>query len=62
MWDDLAPDSYSISTLDYEGIIPSSMSVSFYINAKDIVSVAPGDGVKIVKFFVRSAFSGLWSV
>ena len=62
MWDDFNVDSYDISTLDHEITIPVSMSVSFYINAKDIASVAPGDGVKIIKFFVRSATSGLWSV
>lgn len=62
MWDDFNVDSYDISTLDHEITIPVSMSVGFYINAKDISSVAPGDGVKIIKFFVRSALSGLWSV
>lgn len=62
MWDDFNSDSYDISTLDHEITVPSSMSVGFYINAKDISSVAPGDGVKIIKFFVRSAMSGLWSI
>ena len=62
MWDDLNTDSYAISTLDHEITIPSIMTVGFYINAKDIAAVAPGDGVKIIKFFVRSAMSGLWSV
>ena len=62
MWDDLSADSYNTSTLDYEITLPNALSVGFYINAKDIASVAPGDGVKIVKFFVRSAASGLWSI
>ncbi len=32
------------------------------IQAEDIVAVSPGDGVKLIKVFVRSAASGLWSV
>lgn len=62
MWDDLNTDSYDIRTLEHEITIPSIMTVGFYINAKDLAAVAPGDGVKIIKIFARSAMSGLWSV
>ena len=62
MWDDLTVDPYNISTLESEIAVPPEIPVGFYINAKDISAVAPGDGVKIIKVFVRSALSGLWSL
>lgn len=37
-------------------------TILYNINARDIASVAPGDGVKIIKVFVQSAENGLWSV
>lgn len=36
--------------------------IYFSINAADINAVSPGDGVKIIKAFVRSAESGNWSI
>lgn len=37
-------------------------TVFFAIYAADIAAVSPGDGVKILKVFVRSASSGNWSI
>ncbi len=48
--------------LEAEELVDCVFVVSFDICAKDINSVAPGDGIKIVKVFVRSAETGSWSV
>lgn len=49
--------------LEFEGHeCDNIFTVLFNINANDIASVSPGDGVKIIKVFVRSVASGLWSV
>ena len=53
---------YSCDTLEYEIDVESAYPMEFTINAADINAVSPGDGVKIVKAFVRSAASGNWSV
>lgn len=55
-------DAISGSVLEAESIIDSIQLVYFDISAADINAVAPGDGVKIVKVFVRSAGTGSWSV
>ena len=49
-------------SLEAEELVDCVFVVSFDICAKDINSVAPGDGIKIVKVFVRSAETGSWSV
>ena len=36
--------------------------IEFSLMAADIVAASPGDGVKLIKAFVRSAASGNWSV
>lgn len=54
--------SVSETVLESEGIIDCVGLVCFDIYAADIASVAPGDGIKIVKVFVRSAETGSWSV
>lgn len=48
--------------LSAEQYVDSVKGLSFVIHAKDINSVSPGDGVKIIKVFVRSAASGNWSI
>ena len=48
--------------LHTEGVVDSVIGLSFSIYAADINNVSPGDGVKIVKVFVRSAETGSWSV
>lgn len=45
-----------------EQYVGAEKGLGFELHAKDISSVAPGDGVKIVKVFVRSAETGNWSV
>ena len=42
--------------------VGSAKGLGFVLYAQDISTVAPGDGVKIVKVFVRSAGTGSWSV
>ena len=48
--------------LDAEAFVSNAQLVNFDISAADINAVAPGDGVKIVKVFIRSAATGSWSV
>ncbi len=48
--------------LKAEELVDCALGISFDIYASDINSVSPGDGVKIVKVFVRSAETGSWSV
>lgn len=58
-------DDHIINTSGYlegEEFIDSVHGMMFSLNAADIAAVSPGDGVKIIKVFVRSAESGNWSV
>lgn len=56
-------DVLSTANMSFEGkSCDDIFTILYNINAKDIESVNPGDGVKIIKVFVRSAESGLWSV
>ncbi|MBQ7962066.1 MAG: hypothetical protein IJ289_05645 [Clostridia bacterium] len=48
--------------LSAEQQVGSELGLGFVLYAQDISSVVPGDGVKIVKVFVRSAETGSWSV
>ena len=50
------------SSLELEGEFSHDGYIDFIIYADDIESVAPGDGVKIIKAFVKSAVSGNWSI
>ena len=54
----LSTDKMSFENKECDAIF----TIIYNINAKDIAAVAPGDGVKIIKVFVKSAESGLWSV
>ncbi len=62
IYDDNNDSVPSETALELSGIIDNVLAINFTINASDIVSVSPGDGVKILKAFVRSAESGNWSV
>ncbi len=56
-------DVLSSDKMEFTGTeCDDTFTVLYNINAKDISAVAPGDGVKIIKVFVRSAESGLWSI
>lgn len=49
--------------LEFENILCDKDYLHYcIIFAEDIAAVAPGDGIKIIKVFVRSATSGNWSV
>lgn len=49
--------------LEFENNICDKDYLNYYIiRAEDIAAVSPGDGVKILKLFVRSAETGSWSV
>lgn len=49
--------------LEFENNICDKDYLNYYIiRAEDIAVVSPGDGVKILKLFVRSAETGSWSV
>ena len=45
-----------------EEIVNCVHGIIFNIYADDINSVSPGDGIKIIKVFVRSAETGKWSI
>ncbi len=62
MSNDNEQGTLSDAVLECEGMIDCVGIVYFDIYAADIASVAPGDGIKIVKVFVRSAETGSWSV
>ena len=63
LYDEYNEDVYPCTKLEYEYAFDSNMRyLEFDVNAADILSVSPGDGVKIIKAFVRSAVSGNWSV
>ena len=51
----------SLNTSGEEGGYPASTDVEVTITGADLVRVSPGDGVKVIKVFVRNA-SGIWSV
>lgn len=55
-------ETVSGAFLEAESTLNNVQLVYFDICAADISAVAPGDGVKIVKVFVRSAANGNWSV
>ena len=49
--------------LEFENNLCDKDYLNYYIiRAEDIAAVAPGDGVKILKLFVRSAETGSWSI
>ncbi len=48
--------------LKTEKFVDCVLGIGFDIYADDINSVSPGDGVKIIKVFVRSAETGRWSI
>lgn len=50
----------SINTSGSEGNYPASEAISVTINGTDLATASSGDGVKIVKVFVKTA-AGLWS-
>lgn len=45
-----------------ETMVESVYSLNFTLCADDIQTASPGDGVKIIKIFVKSAESGNWSL
>ena len=51
----------SINTSGTAGNYPAATGIQVTITGTDLEQVSPGDGVKIVKVFVRSA-AGTWSV
>lgn len=63
---DIHDDNYSVSAsdavLEFNGEVDSVIGINYTIRAADLVAVAPGDGIKIIKAFVRSAATGSWSV
>ena len=63
IYDEDNGDAYPGSVLEYEttDFDPNMRFLEFEVKADDILSVSPGDGVKIIKVFVRSATSGNWS-
>lgn len=51
----------SINTSGNEGNYPATTNIQVTINGTDLESASTGDGVKIVKVFVKTA-AGIWSV
>ena len=51
----------SINTSGNEGNYPATTNIQVTINGTDLESASTGDGVKIVKVFVKTA-AGVWSV
>lgn len=51
----------SLHTSGEEGGYPASTNIEVTITGADLACASPGDGVKIIKVFVRNA-SGIWSV
>lgn len=62
LYDDNNDATESEAVLELEGRVNKEIGFNYTIHASDIVAVAPGDGVKILKAFVRSAETGNWSV
>ncbi len=62
MYDDNNLAAQAEAVLELEGSVGKECGINFIINASDIHAVAPGDGVKILKVFARSAETGKWSV
>lgn len=62
LYDDNNEATESEAVLELEGRVNKEIGFNYTIHASDIVAVAPGDGVKILKAFVRSAETGSWSV
>ena len=50
------------SELSLEGEFSCDGYIDFIIYADDIVAASPGDGVKILKAYVKSASTGSWSI
>ena len=51
----------SINTSGSDGDYPASENIQVTINGADLEAASSGDGVKIVKVFVKNA-AGTWSV
>ena len=62
IYDDNDDAECSDSVLELNGVISKELGITFTVYAGDIVTASPGDGVKILKVFVRSAETGRWSV
>lgn len=62
MSDDNDCGTYSSDILEGGGYIDSIHAINFSLYSADIAAASPGDGVKIIKAFVRSAETGNWSV
>ena len=62
LYDDNNDATESEAVLELEGRVNKEIGFNYTIHASDIVAVAPGDCVKILKAFVRSAETGNWSV
>lgn len=62
MYDDNESGTYSSEALEGEGYVENIHMMNFVLYSADITAVSPGDGVKIIKAFVRSAETGNWSV
>lgn len=56
--DEIETDYLELTNGEYS----STGYVTCSIYAEDITSVAPGDGVKIIKAYVKSAATGSWSI
>ena len=60
--DDYFGDEFEGDVLELTGEFSHNGYIDAIIYAADIVSVAPGDGVKLIKAYVKSAVSGNWSI
>lgn len=53
---------YSTESLEGTGNVDTVHGFEFVLYAADVAAASPGDGVKIIKAFVRSKANGNWSV